>query len=114
LAQTEYKGKGVLCSHCDKVNPPDVEECVRCGRGLYQLCKHCGKRNLNHFSTCVHCRRKTGGWVVRKVGHHRRRGRKLLRELGAKAFSAKFNTVQFIIVLIVVLVLYKVITFLYG
>lgn len=49
------KGRGVLCSRCDRLNPQGIEECDRCGTTLFDTCANCGERKPRNSRHCPAC-----------------------------------------------------------
>lgn len=55
-AEQQPRGKGVLCSRCDRLNPQGIDECDRCGTSLFTVCEDCGEkkpRNSRHCPVCA-------------------------------------------------------------
>ncbi len=50
--------RGVLCSACDRLNPPGARDCDRCSRPLFYVCTECGKQNQIVFTRCRKCGHK--------------------------------------------------------
>lgn len=59
-------GKGTLCCKCERLNPPDLERCDRCGEALHVECPQCRKRNPRVLMHCTSCR----GRLHRASHHH--------------------------------------------
>lgn len=45
----------VVCPHCQGLNAPAHQMCVRCGEPLHTECKECHRNYLNQFAYCPEC-----------------------------------------------------------
>ena len=59
-------GKGILCCKCERLNPPDLEHCDRCGETLHVDCPQCHKRNSRVLMHCTSCRAR-----LHRSPHHK-------------------------------------------
>ena len=50
------KGRGVLCSECDHLNPSGIDECEVCHRALFSICRDCGKSRPRNLRNCPSCK----------------------------------------------------------
>ena len=72
---------GLLCSHCNTVNPVGEVVCKKCGQELLKICPHCNSVNFPIAKKC----RKCGSPLVSAV---------TLREQKAVQNKAKSSTKQ--------------------
>jgi hypothetical protein len=68
--------EGVVCPHCEAINPPGAETCAACRRALTHRCPHCGAGNWSGAERCAQCggaldplERLSTRWTANPAGH---------------------------------------------
>src|SRR5690242_4067639 len=53
---TENIIEGVICPHCERINPTAAQTCADCHQSLTRKCPQCGTPNWAGAETCMRCR----------------------------------------------------------
>ncbi len=94
--------KDVKCAKCGCRNDPERDSCAECNASLYVDCGGCGLTNPRSYSRCTACGERL----------HRRFWRLRYRLQKLPLLRNGFNPLLVIGFLLVILILYKVVTWL--